>query len=137
MQVNDSFISDYAPSAGTLHLWRNVRLATMNPMMPGIGEILDAALAVKDGRIVYAGNESGLPAEFTQTSTIIDCKGRWITPGLIDCHTHLVHAGDRSREFELRLAGATYEQIGRSGGGILSSVKLLRETSEETLVRHH
>ena len=64
----------------------------------------------------------------------IDCEGRWITPGLIDCHTHLVYAGDRANEFELRLAGATYEEIARAGGGIVSTVKAPRAASEDELV---
>ena len=62
---------------------------------------------------------------------IVDCEGRWITPGLIDCHTHLVYAGNRAREFEMRLAGASYEEIARAGGGILSTVKATRAASEE------
>ena len=68
-------------------------------------------------------------------ASTIDCEGRWITPGLIDCHTHLVHAGDRAHEFELRLAGASYEEIARAGGGIVSSVKALRAAGENELVR--
>ena len=64
----------------------------------------------------------------------IDCAGRWITPGLIDCHTHLIHAGDRSHEFELRLRGASYEEIARAGGGILSTMRATRAASEEALV---
>jgi imidazolonepropionase len=74
------------------------------------------------------------PHEFSAAEAI-DCEGRWITPGLIDCHTHLVHAGDRAHEFELRLAGASYEEIARAGGGIVSSVKALRAASEDELVR--
>jgi imidazolonepropionase len=65
---------------------------------------------------------------------VIDCEGRWITPGLVDCHTHLVYAGSRAHEFELRLAGATYEEIARAGGGIVSTVKALRTVSEDDLV---
>ncbi len=65
---------------------------------------------------------------------MIDCEGRWVTPGLIDCHTHLVHAGNRAREFEMRLAGASYEEIARAGGGIVSSVRQVREASEAELV---
>jgi imidazolonepropionase len=66
---------------------------------------------------------------------VIDCERRWITPGLIDCHTHLVYAGDRADEFERRLRGATYEEIARAGGGIVSSVKAVRAASEDALVR--
>ena len=86
-------------------------------------------------RIVYAGPEAELPAAATAGAEIIDCEGRWITPGLIDCHTHLVHAGNRAHEFELRLAGATYEEVARAGGGIVSSVKATRAASEDELVR--
>src|SRR5690606_34862299 len=80
------------------------------------------------------GPEAELPATFAKAESI-DCEGRWIMPGLIDCHTHLVHAGDRAHEFELRLAGASYEEIARAGGGIVSSVKALRAASEDDLVR--
>ena len=115
-------------------VWGNARLATLKESLPGLGIIEDGAIAVVDGRIAYAGPEAGLPAEFS-TAEHIDCEGRWITPGLVDCHTHLVHAGDRAHEFELRLAGASYEEIARAGGGIVSSVKALREASEDELVR--
>jgi imidazolonepropionase len=116
-------------------LWRNARLATMNPQLPGLGIVEDGVIAVEDGRIVYAGSEDNLPFVINDAAEIIDCEGRWITPGLIDCHTHLVHAGDRSNEFEMRLAGATYEEVARAGGGIVSSVRALRQASEDELVR--
>ena len=64
---------------------------------------------------------------------IVDCGGRWVTPGLIDCHTHLVYGGNRAAEFEARLNGATYEEIARAGGGIASTVRATREASEEAL----
>ena len=102
--------------------------------MPGLGIVEHGAVAVRDGRIVYAGPESELPAAAPTGAEIIDCEGRWITPGLIDCHTHLVHAGNRANEFEMRLAGATYEEVARAGGGIVSSVKALRAASEDELV---
>ncbi len=117
----------------TARLWRNARLASFSPALPGIGVIEDAAIAVRDGLIAYAGPESELPAALGKTETI-DCEGRWITPGLIDCHTHLVHAGTRANEFEMRLQGATYEEIARAGGGIVSSVRALRAASEDDLV---
>ncbi len=117
----------------TARLWRNARLASFSPALPGIGVIEDAAIAVRDGLIAYAGPESELPAALGKTETI-DCEGRWITPGLIDCHTHLVHAGTRANEFEMRLEGATYEEIARAGGGIVSSVRALRAASEDDLV---
>ena len=78
--------------------------------------------------------EDDLPAALRDAPRVIDCEGRWITPGLIDCHTHLVYAGDRAAEFEMRLAGASYEEIARAGGGILSTVRATRAASEEELV---
>ena len=115
-------------------LWRNARLATLNPALPGLGLVENGVIAVQDGRILYAGDEASLPFPIENAAEIIDCGGRWITPGLIDCHTHLVHAGDRANEFEMRLAGATYEEVARAGGGIVSSVRSLREASEDQLV---
>lgn len=113
-------------------LWTNARLATMSPAVDApYGAIEDGVIAARDGRIVYAGPRNEAPA--FQAAATIDCAGRWITPGLIDCHTHLVYGGDRAHEFELRLQGATYEEIARAGGGILSTVKATREASEDTL----
>ena len=116
-------------------LWRDARLATLAPHRPGLGVIERGAVAVKDGRIVYAGEESELPAAMRAARETIRCEGRWITPGLIDCHTHLVFAGNRAAEFEMRLRGASYEEIARAGGGIVSSVKALRAASEDELLR--
>lgn len=113
-------------------LWTNARLATMSAAVDApYGAIEDGVIAARDGRIVYAGPRNEAPA--FQAAETIDCEGRWITPGLIDCHTHLVYGGDRAHEFELRLQGATYEEIARAGGGILSTVKATREASEDTL----
>ncbi|MFH6783873.1 MULTISPECIES: imidazolonepropionase [Methylobacterium] len=124
-------------SAGQVRhrVWRNVRLATFAPGLPGIGAVETGALAIRDGRIVFAGPEADLPAAARHGAEIVDGEGRWITPGLIDCHTHLVWAGDRAHEFELRLAGASYEEVARAGGGIVSSVGALRAASEDELVR--
>ena len=122
------------PEKDSPRVWRNARLATLKESLPDLGTIENGAIAVQDGRIAFAGPEAELPAEFSAAETI-DCEGRWITPGLIDCHTHLVHAGDRAHEFELRLAGASYEEIARAGGGIVSSVKALRAANEDELVR--
>ncbi|TIS84129.1 MAG: imidazolonepropionase, partial [Mesorhizobium sp.] len=119
--------------AGGLRLWRNARLATMAENSADLGIVEHGALAARDGRIVYAGPESEMPSGLAQ-GEIIDCEDRWITPGLIDCHTHLVHAGNRANEFEMRLAGASYEEVARAGGGIVSSVKSLRAASESDLV---
>jgi imidazolonepropionase len=92
----------------------------------------DGVVGCKDGRIIYAGSCSDAPA--FDAAEVTDCAGRWITPGLIDCHTHLVHAGNRAHEFELRLAGASYEEIARAGGGIVSTMKATRAASEDELV---
>ncbi|WP_153020240.1 imidazolonepropionase [Paramesorhizobium deserti] len=114
-------------------LWRNARLATLSENLPGLGTVEKGAVAVRDGRIAYAGPEADLPSSLAALEQI-DCEGRWITPGLIDCHTHLVYAGNRAHEFEMRLAGATYEEVAKAGGGIVSSVKALRAASEEDLL---
>ncbi|WMW82503.1 imidazolonepropionase [Undibacterium cyanobacteriorum] len=110
-------------------LWINVHLATMRD---GYGEIVDGAIAVKDGKIAWLGSVSALPADY-QTKVIHDGQGCWLTPGLIDCHTHLVYAGNRSNEFEARLNGVAYEEIARQGGGIVSTVRATRAASEQEL----
>ncbi|TIM62374.1 MAG: imidazolonepropionase, partial [Mesorhizobium sp.] len=117
--------------AGEIRLWRKARLATMADSAAGLGIVEDGAIAARDGLIVYAGPEADMPAAFSLNAEIVDCEGRWITPGLIDCHTHLVHAGNRANEFEMRLAGATYEEVTRAGGGIVSSVRALRAASQQ------
>jgi len=110
----------------------NARLATMSPERPGLGVIENSRVMIEDGRIVAVGEASEIA--IPGGAEVIDCEGRWVTPGLIDCHTHLVHAGNRAREFEMRLAGASYEEIARAGGGIVSSVRQVREASEADLV---
>jgi imidazolonepropionase len=120
---------------GEMHcdrLWRNARLATLSPGAPGLGEIDDGVVASRDGRIVYAGPRAEAP--HFDPAEVVGCEGRWITPGLIDCHTHLVWGGDRAREFELRLAGASYEEIARAGGGIVSTMVATRAASEADLL---
>jgi imidazolonepropionase len=114
-------------------IWRNARLATMRGDGPGLGEIEHGLIASRGGRIVYAGAQSDFPVD-ADTADGIDCAGRWITPGLVDCHTHLVYAGSRAHEFELRLRGASYEEIARAGGGIVSTVAATRKASESDLV---
>ncbi len=116
-------------------LWLNARLATLDPALPGLGMVERGAVAAEGGRIVYAGAEADLPASLRAGAETVDVEGRLITPGLIDCHTHLVYAGNRAHEFELRLKGASYEEVARAGGGIVSSVKALRAASEADLVR--
>ncbi|KQU65907.1 imidazolonepropionase [Aminobacter sp. DSM 101952] len=123
-----------AQSTGSARVWRNARLATLAEGTSGLGVVEAGAVAARDGRIVYAGPEADMPAGLLSGAEVVDCQGRWITPGLIDCHTHLVHAGNRANEFEMRLAGATYEEVARAGGGIVSSVKSLRAASEAELV---
>ena len=110
-------------------LWLNARLLTM---IPGAAPVADGVIAARDGRIVYAGPRAEAPT-FT-ASAQIDCGERLITPALIDAHTHLVHGGHRAREFELRLAGASYAEIARGGGGIVSTMRATRAANEDELV---
>lgn len=113
-------------------IWTHARLATMAAGASApYGAIEDGLIAAKDGRIIWVGTRKDAPT-FDARETV-DCGGRWITPGLIDCHTHLVYGGDRAHEFELRLQGASYEEIARAGGGILSTVKATRTASEAEL----
>ena len=114
-------------------IWLNARLATLVPERPGLGVIELGAMAAADGRIAFAGATADLPHGWDAAERI-DVEGRWITPGLIDCHTHLVYGGDRAGEFEQRLAGASYEEIARAGGGIVSTVQATRRASLEELV---
>ena len=114
-------------------IWHNCRIATLAPGRDGLGRIDHGLIASKDGRILYAGPADEAPKRLDAHEQI-DCEGRWITPGLIDCHTHLVFGGDRAQEFEQRLAGASYEEIARAGGGIASTVARTRAASEDALV---
>ena len=98
----------------------------------GYGLVEDGALAWRDGVIAYAGPRAALPDTLSRDGSE---AGGLITPGLVDCHTHVVFAGDRAAEFELRLQGASYEQIARAGGGILSTVRAVREAGEDELLR--
>jgi imidazolonepropionase len=116
-------------------VWLNARLATLAPAQPGLGILESGAIAAREGRIAFVGPQAELPAAWRNDAHVVDCDGRWITPALIDCHTHLVYGGDRAHEFELRLAGATYEEIAHAGGGVLSTVRATRAASEEELVR--
>ncbi len=99
------------------------------------GAIRDAVLVIREGRIAWLGDAAGAPSELVgNPEQTLDAEGGWATPGLIDCHTHMVFGGDRAREFEMRLRGASYEEIARAGGGILSTVKATRGASEDELV---
>ena len=115
-------------------IFTGARLATLDPRLSGLGVVEDGAVLVRDGRIAFAGPAAGISGAEASGAETIACDGRWITPGLVDCHTHLVHAGNRAREFEMRLAGASYEEIARAGGGIVSSVERVRAASEDDLV---
>ena len=98
------------------------------------GEIANGGVAISGDRIEWVGAMSELPSELREgAASILDAKDRWVTPGLIDCHTHLVFAGNRAREFEMRLQGASYEQIARGGGGIASTVRATRAATDEEL----
>ena len=99
---------------------------------PSLAIIEKGLIAARGGSIVYAGSEADAPS--CTAPDIVDCEGRWITPGLIDCHTHIVYGGNRAHEFELRLAGATYEEIARAGGGIVSTMHATRAATEDSLL---
>ena len=107
--------------------------ATLATMTAGYGLIPDAAVALDGDRIAWTGPMAALPAEYRALPEL-DCEGRLLTPGLIDCHGHPVFGGHRAVEFELRLQGASYEEVARAGGGILSTVKATRAASEDQLL---
>lgn len=114
-------------------LFKNANLATMDPAIDApYGAIKKGALGVTDGRISWIGKIDDLP-EY-KAKDVRDCGGHWMTPGLVDCHTHLVFGGNRAREFEQRLQGVSYEQIAKAGGGIVSTVKATRETDASVLL---
>ena len=115
--------------AETLKLWRNAQLATCDATNRCIAH---GALLTRGARIEWVGAESALPAA-AAAAEVHDLSGAWVTPGLIDCHTHLVFAGTRADEYAERLRGRSYEDIARAGGGILSSVRALRAASEDEL----
>ena len=105
----------------------------MRPGNPAYGLIIDAALVIGQGLVLWVGQHDDLPAEY-RAIPAHDMSGRLITPALIDCHTHIVHGGNRAAEFEMRLSGASYEQIAWAGGGINSTVSATRAASEEALM---
>jgi imidazolonepropionase len=106
------------------------RIATM--VGGAYGAIDDGALAIRDGRIAWVGPRAEAPR--WAADEVFDARGGWLTPGLVDAHTHLVYAGNRAHEFELRLAGASYEDVARAGGGILSTVRATRAADEQALL---
>jgi imidazolonepropionase len=115
-------------------LWLNINLATMTESGAGYGEITCAALAISNGKIAWLGKEADLPEYKNTTVEVIDGQGKWLTPGLIDCHTHLVYGGNRANEFEMRLQGKSYQEIAEAGGGIVSTVKATRAATEAELL---
>lgn len=113
-------------------IWYNARLATLAPAAAGLGVVERGMVAARAGRIVFAGAQAEAPRELL-ADVRTDCEGRWITPGLIDCHTHLVYAGDRAGEFAQRLGGVGYAEIARAGGGIAATVRATRAASDQAL----
>ncbi|MDV4146268.1 imidazolonepropionase [Shimia sp. FJ5] len=114
------------------YLLTNLTAATLTAPGP-YGLIPDAVIAVEAGRVRWVGPRAALPKDLVVRDQV-DLGGRLVTPGLIDCHTHLVHGGNRAAEFEMRLNGASYEEVARAGGGIVSTVRATREASEEALL---
>lgn len=116
-------------------LWVDANLATMTPGAKPYGEIRRGAVAAKDGEIAWVGFAADLPGHAVDLAREVRrCDDAWITPGFVDCHTHLVFGGDRAREFEMRLQGKSYEEIARAGGGIVSTVAATRAASRDELV---
>src|ERR1700758_1345837 len=115
--------------ADALTLWRNGQIATCDDAMTVYKQ---GALLTRGGRIEWVGNEGDLP-EFRAPAEVRDLGGAWVTPGLIDCHTHLVFAGTRATEYSERLKGRTYAEIARAGGGILSTMRAVRGASDQEL----
>lgn len=115
-------------------VWFNANLATMSTHNPGYGLIESGAVGVVADRIIWVGRTADLPEHARHADVEQrDCAGHLVTPGLVDCHTHLVYAGNRAQEFDMRLQGASYEQIARAGGGINSTVRATRQASAEEL----
>jgi imidazolonepropionase len=113
----------------SIQVWRNARLAARADP----ADVLEnAAIVVRDERIEWFGDEAEIPSAFAGAASH-DLEGRIVTPGLVDCHTHLVYAGNRAEEFAMRLEGASYEDIAKAGGGIISTVRNTRAASEDEL----
>lgn len=112
----------------------NVHIATMDSAIDDTyGTVLNAALGIKNGKIAWCGNAADFPEFDSLQTPVVNGHGKWVTPSLIDCHTHIVCAGNRANEFEMRLNGASYQEIAAQGGGIISTVKATREADHEAL----
>lgn len=122
------------PASGDPLLLTNGSFATLAAASPGLGIVEGGVILIEDRRIAFVGPLADLPDGARERAEVVDLAGRWVTPGLVDCHTHLVYGGNRAREFEMRLAGASYEEIARAGGGIVSSVAATNALSVEGLV---
>ncbi|MHC6527087.1 imidazolonepropionase [Vibrio proteolyticus] len=109
---------------------KNARLVTLQPGNSGYQTQDNQCIAIDHGKIVAIGTQTSQQ----QAKQVIDCEGRLVTPGLIDCHTHLIFAGNRANEFEMRLNGVPYTEISQQGGGILATVSATRQASEQELV---
>lgn len=128
MKTNERTVAEFDA------VWVNVKLATMDPAIDTpYGTILDGAIAVRDGIIQFCGAKADLPPFDALNTPLHDGLGAYVLPGFIDCHTHLIYAGSRANEFELRLNGASYEDIAAAGGGIKSTVAATRAASHEEL----
>jgi imidazolonepropionase len=114
-------------------IWINANIATMTDNGQPYGTIEKGVLAIKDGLIAFVGKRNELPEFDAMATPLHDANGQWLLPGFIDCHTHLIYAGNRANEFEMRLNGASYQQIAAAGGGINATVSATRVASHETL----
>ena len=136
--MNANTPSSPLPKSQIDTLWINAKLASMTNSDVPYGLISNAAIAIHDGRIQWLAEMTELPAKYlencaTSGTEIYDCQGQLVTPGLIDCHTHIVYGGNRAKEFEMRLNGASYEEVAKAGGGIVSTVAATRNASEAEL----
>lgn len=113
-------------------VWHNAHLMTLDDAAGDLGIVRDGIVAARDGRIVHVGPAADAPA--FDAARRIDCEGRWIGPGLVDCHTHLVYAGNRANEFDQRLQGVSYADIARAGGGIVATVRATRKADDDALI---
>jgi len=117
----------------TRKIVKAANIATMSPGGAAYGLVTDGAIGIEDGCIAWIGKADAAPTEW-RDAAVEDCRARLVTPAFVDCHTHLVFGGNRAKEFEMRLEGATYEEIARAGGGIVSTVAATRALSEGELV---